>query len=117
MPPPDPRQPEARGDRRARGRVCQLRSRMRACYCIDMLDHHVQIILDEGRYQKVAREAARSGASIDVIIREAIDRLASHDEERSAAVAAILAATPMPAPDDPAALRREIDAAHDPAGA
>jgi hypothetical protein len=82
-----------------------------------MLDHHVQIILDEGRYQKVAREAARSGASIDVIIREAIDRLASHDEERSAAVAAILAATPMPAPDDPAALRREIDAAHDPAGA
>ncbi len=95
----------------------QLRSRMRACYCIDMLDHHVQIVLDEGRYQKVAREAARSGASIDTIIRKAIDRLASHDEERSAAVAAILAAAPMLVPDDPVALRGELDAAHDPAGA
>ena len=82
-----------------------------------MLDHHVQIVLDEGRYQKVAREAARSGASIDTISREAIDRLASHDEERSAAVAAILATAPMPVPDDPVALRREIDGAHDPAGA
>ncbi len=84
---------------------------------MSMSDHHVQIVLDEDRYQKVAREAARSGASIDVIIRQAIDRLASHGEERSAAIAAILAAPPMPVPDDPAALRLEIDAAHDPTGA
>lgn len=78
-----------------------------------MADHRVQIQLDEDRYQKVAHEAARRGVSIAEIIREAIDQLPVDADSRQAAIAAILTAEPMPVPDDPADLRREIDAARD----
>ncbi len=81
-----------------------------------MMDHRLQILLDDRRYQKVAREAERRGASIAAIIREAIDRLPSNQEERHVAVAAILAAEPMPVPVDPADLRRELDVIHDRTG-
>ncbi len=39
------------------------------CYC--MLDHRLQILLDEERYQKV--EASRRAISVAAVIREAID--------------------------------------------
>jgi len=78
-----------------------------------MLDRRVQILLDEERYRKVAREAERRGVSVAAIVREAIDRLPSHGERRRAAVAAVLAAEAMTVPADPAELRRELDAARD----
>jgi hypothetical protein len=83
------------------------------CYCMCMLDHRVQILLDDERYQKVAREAKRRGVSIAAVIREALDRLPADAEVRRTAIDAILAAESMPVPADPAELRRELDAAHD----
>ena len=83
------------------------------CYRMRMLDRRVQILLDEDRYRKVAREAERRGVSVAAVVREAIDRLPSHAEQRRAAVAAVLAAEAMAVPADPADLRRELDAARD----
>jgi hypothetical protein len=86
---------------------------LRMCYCMCMLDHRVQILLDDARYQKVAREALRRGVSIAAVIRDALDRLPADAEVRRTAVDAILAAEPMPVPADPAELRRELETAHD----
>jgi hypothetical protein len=77
-----------------------------------MLERRVQILLDEARYRKVAREAERQGISVAAVIRGAIDRIPGDGASRRRAVDAILAAEPMPLPADPADLRRELDAAH-----
>jgi len=78
-----------------------------------MLDHRVQILLDEDRYRRVAREARRRRVSIAAVIRDALDRLPSVVETRRGAIEAILTAEAMALPTDPAELRRELDAAHD----
>jgi hypothetical protein len=82
------------------------------CYRMCMLDHRVQILLDEDRYQRVTQIAARRGVSVAAVIRGAIDQLPADAEQRRTAIAAIRAAEPMPVPAEPAALRRELDAAH-----
>lgn len=78
-----------------------------------MLDRRLQILLDEERFTKVAREAGRRGVSVAAVIRDAIDRMPTDLERRRAAIDFILAAEPMPVPADPADLRRELDEAHD----
>jgi hypothetical protein len=78
-----------------------------------MLDHRVQIILDEDRYRKVVAEAQRRHMSIGAVVRESFDQLPANLARRRAVIGAILAAEPMPVPRDPAELRRELDAAHD----
>lgn len=85
------------------------------CYCMCMLERRVQILLDEARYRKVSEEARRRGVSIGAVVRSAIDRLPdpAELEKRRALLEKILAAEPMEVPDDPADLRRELDAAHD----
>ena len=86
-------------------------------YCIHMLSHRMQLLLDEGRYGKVSAEAKRRGVSVAEVIRTAIDRdLAVDMEGRRAAVAAILDAETMPVPADPRELRQELDGAHDRSG-
>lgn len=82
------------------------------CYCMRMLERRLQVLLDEERYRKVAHAARRRGVSIAAVIRAAIDRLPADVEERRAAIAAILAAEAMPVPQEPAELRRQLDAAH-----
>jgi hypothetical protein len=82
------------------------------CYCMCMMNHRLQILLDDERYQRVVGEAARQGTSVAAVIREAIDRLPVGLEARRVAIAAILAAAAMPLPAEPAELRRELDAAH-----
>jgi hypothetical protein len=77
-----------------------------------MLNRRFQIMLDDDRYRKLEREAERRGVSIATVIRDAIDRMPS-EERRRAAMAFILAAEPMPLPEDPMDLRRELDEAHD----
>jgi Ribbon-helix-helix protein, copG family len=77
------------------------------------LEHRLQLLLDEERYRRVAREAKRRGVSIAAVIREAIDDMPPSDSVRRAAIAALLAADPMEVPADPAEIRRELDAAHD----
>lgn len=76
-----------------------------------MLDHRLQILLDDERYQKVAREAKRRRVSIAAVIRDALDRLPSAADVRRSAIDAILDAQAMAVPNDPADLRRELDAA------
>jgi hypothetical protein len=83
------------------------------CYCMCMLERRVQILLDDSRFSKVAREAQRRGISVAAVIREAIDRLPVETEQRRAAIAAILVAPPMSVPADVADLRRELDDAGD----
>lgn len=78
-----------------------------------MLDHRLQILLDESRYRTVAGEARRRGISVAAVIREAIDHLPDAAESRHAAIQAIFDAEPMPVPRDPHDVRRELDEAHD----
>lgn len=76
-------------------------------------DRRVQILLDEPRYQKVATEAQRRGVSVANVVRDAIDQMPQGADQRRAAIARILAATPIPVPHDPARIRQELDKAHD----
>lgn len=82
-------------------------------YPVPMLDHRLQILVDDERYQRVAREAKRRGISIAAVIRDALDQIPASQEVRGRAIEAILAAEPMALPPDPSELRRELDAAHD----
>jgi hypothetical protein len=75
-----------------------------------MLARRVQVLLDDERYQRVAREAKRKGVSLAAVIRDAIDRLPVEADRRRAAIDAVLRAEPVPVPADPADLRRELDA-------
>lgn len=77
------------------------------------LDRRVQLLLDEPRYRKLEGEARRRRISVAAVIREAIDRLPDDAEQRRAAIAEVLRAESMPVPQDPAGLRRELDAAHE----
>ena len=56
-----------------------------------------------------ASEAKRRPVSIAQVIRQAIDALPEDADRRSQAIDVILSAAPMPVPDDPRDLRREID--------
>lgn len=87
-------------------------------YCMTMLNRRVQILLDEASYRKVATEAERRGTSVAAVIRDAIETTMGEPtgpKQRRAAIAAILGAEPMPMPGNASELRRELDAAHDPA--
>lgn len=77
------------------------------------LDRRVQLLLDEPRYRKVAREAQRRRVSVAAVIRDAIDGLPASEDRRREAIAEILSAESMPVPGDPADLRRELDEAHE----
>ena len=67
----------------------------------------------EERYEKVKAEAERRGVSVEDVILDALDALPSPLPVRRAALEAILAAEPMPVPEDPADLRRALDEAHE----
>jgi hypothetical protein len=70
----------------------------------------LQILLDEGRYERVADEARRRGVSVAAHIREAIDRgLPASATRRRAAADRILSAPDMPVPGDVSELRAEPD--------
>jgi hypothetical protein len=80
------------------------------------LERRVQLLLDETRYRKVTVEAKRRHMSVAAVIREAIDGLPATADQRRAAIAEILAAEPMPVPNDPNELRHELDGAHERTG-
>lgn len=77
------------------------------------LDRRVHLLLDERRHRKIAIEAKRRNVSVAEVIRDAIDRMPVSDDIRRTAIEFVLAAPPMPVPDDPADLRRELDAEHE----
>ncbi len=75
-----------------------------------MLDHRLQILLDDERHRRITEAARERGVSVAAIVREAIDRgLPSSDRQRRAAGEAVLAAKDMPVPDIPELLA-ELDA-------
>jgi len=74
-----------------------------------MYDRRLQILLDEGRYQRVSAAARARGTSVATVIREAIDRgLPPDDDDRDAALAHILSAAPATVPDAPEDLVAEL---------
>jgi len=75
-----------------------------------LLDHRLQILLDDERHQRLIALARERGVSVAAIVREAIDRgLPAHDGRRRSAARRLLDAPDMPVPE-PAALRGELEA-------
>lgn len=80
-----------------------------------MLTRRLQILLDDDRYERLEARARARGTSIATLVREAIDSRypAVDDEARHQAFLRLMAAEPVPVPDDPRDLKREILEAHD----
>jgi hypothetical protein len=77
---------------------------------MSVYSHRLQILLDDGRHERVAAAARRRGVSVATVVREAIDRgLPAAESRRRVAARSLLAAPDMEVPD-PAALREELDA-------
>jgi broad specificity phosphatase PhoE len=75
-----------------------------------MLERRLQVLIDEDRYRRLRAEARRRGTSVGQLVREAIDSAFASDLARKRRAAkAILDAEPMPVPEDPADLKRELD--------
>jgi hypothetical protein len=67
-----------------------------------MLEHRLQILLDDARHQRLTQAARERRVSVATIVREAIDRgLATAAPRRRAAGDTLLAAEPVPVPDVP----------------
>ena len=72
------------------------------------LTRRLQILVDEGRYVVLEREAAATGRSVAELIRNAIDARYGVDlDVRHAAYERVLAAEPMPV-DDWASMKGEL---------
>jgi hypothetical protein len=79
-----------------------------------MLSHRLQVLLDEERYDRLARAARTRRTSIGALVREALDRAyPDREPKRSAAAERILDAEPMAVPADPLEVKREILDARD----
>jgi hypothetical protein len=75
-----------------------------------MLDHRLQILLDDARYERISAVARERGVSVATVVREAIDRgVADPSDSRRSAGRRILEASDMAVPDV-AALGKELDA-------
>lgn len=59
------------------------------------LNRRLQVLLDDERYYLLEREAARRGAPVASVVREAVDRLLAEGTDRRTAGDRLLAAPPM----------------------
>jgi len=76
-----------------------------------ILDRRLQILLDDGRYRRVATAARERKTSVAAIIREAIDQaLPVELDRRRRAANELLAAEPVPVPETVEELKAEIRA-------
>lgn len=74
----------------------------------------VQFLLDEDRYSRLEQQAARRGASVATLMREAIDTAFPLDgPSRSEAASRLLNAEPIPVIDW-AIMKTEIDSMYEP---
>jgi hypothetical protein len=79
-----------------------------------MLTRRLQVLIDDERYERLKAQSERTGVPIGEIVRRAIDRaLPATAERRREAIDRFLAAEPIPVPDDPADLKKEIQAMHE----
>jgi hypothetical protein len=76
---------------------------------MSMLNERLQVLIAREQRERLEREAARRGASVAALVREAIDLTFPPTlSRRRDAADVLLAADPMPVPD-PAELRDELD--------
>lgn len=76
---------------------------------MSMLEHRLQILLDDERHRRITAAARERGVSVAAIVREAIDRgLPSGAAKRRAAGDRVLGAEAMCIPD-PADLLAELE--------
>jgi hypothetical protein len=74
-----------------------------------MLEHRLQILLDDERHSRIKAVARERGVSVATVVREAIDRgVADPSDRRRAAGRRLLSASDMavPGPDE---LKDELD--------
>lgn len=80
-----------------------------------MLQRRVQILMDERRYARLEEAARERGESVAAVIRSLVDTmLPASERRRMEAGQWILESAendPMPVPDDPSEIRREIERA------
>jgi predicted DNA-binding protein len=75
-----------------------------------MLEHRLQILLDEERHKRITTIARQRGVSVATVVREAIDRgVADPSDSRRSAGRRVLEASDMDVPDL-AELGEELDA-------
>ena len=75
-----------------------------------LLEHRLQILLDEERHARIRSVARDRGVSVATVVREAIDRgVADPSDRRRTAGRRLLDAPDMPVPD-PGGLKDELDA-------
>lgn len=75
-----------------------------------MLEHRLQILLDDARYRRITAAARERKTSVAAVVREAIDQALPVDLERKRAAAdSILGADPVPVPATVEELKRELD--------
>jgi hypothetical protein len=78
-----------------------------------MYERRLQILLDDARYRRVSAAAKARKTSVAAVIRDAIDQALPVDlDSKRQAWRELLAAEPIPVPDDPRDLKREIEDAH-----
>ena len=76
---------------------------------MSMLEHRLQILLDEERHTRITAVARQRGVSVATVVREAIDRgVADPSDSRRAAGRRLLEAPDMPVPE-PVELKSELD--------
>ncbi len=75
-----------------------------------MLEHRLQILLDDARYRRITAAARERKTSVAAVVREAIDQALPVDLERKRAAAdSILGADPVAVPATVEELKRELD--------
>ncbi len=75
-----------------------------------MLEHRLQILLDEERHARITAVARERGVSVASVVRDAIDRgVAKSDDRRRAAGRRLLDAPDMDV-GDPDELKAEVEA-------
>ncbi len=80
---------------------------------MSMYSHRLQILLDDGRHERISTAARQRGVSVATVVREAIDRGLPGPEGRRQAAARDLLEAPDMAVPDVAGLREELDALRD----
>jgi hypothetical protein len=74
-----------------------------------MLEHRLQILLDDERHARITSVARERGVSVATVVREAIDRGVVDPEGRRQAAGRRLLEAPDMAVPAPARLRDELD--------
>jgi hypothetical protein len=74
-----------------------------------MLEHRLQILLDDDRHRRISRLARERGVSVAAIVREAIDNGLSSPQGRRAAAASRLLGAPAMSVPAPEGLRAELE--------